>query len=116
EAFDSGFYSIESLARELATYAATVDLDPSRLDEVRRRRDLLFRLTKKYGATAAEVIAVGRDARRELELLDTAALDLRGLQAREKAAASELETHASALTAKRRDAAKRLSKAVDAVL
>jgi DNA repair protein RecN (Recombination protein N) len=116
ESFDGGFYAIESVARDLAEYAANVDLDPARLGEVRRRRDVLFRLTKKYGPDIAQVIATGRDAQRELELLDTAGLDLKGLQARETAAATELAKRAEKLTRKRRDAAKRLAAAVDQVL
>jgi DNA repair protein RecN (Recombination protein N) len=116
EGFDAAFYSIESVARELGDYASSVDLDPSRLTEVRSRRDLLYRLTKKYGPSVADVIAAGREARRELDLIDTAALDLRGLQAREKAAAAELTTAAAQLTARRRGAAQRLAAAVDAVL
>jgi DNA repair protein RecN (Recombination protein N) len=116
ETFDGGFYSMESLARELAEYSGSVDLDPSRLDEVRRRRDLLFRLTKKYGPALADVITAGRDARRELELLDTAGLDMRGLETREKEAAAELTSRAAALTSKRKDAAKKLARAVDEIL
>jgi DNA repair protein RecN (Recombination protein N) len=116
ESFDAGFYSIEAIARELSEYSANVDLDPARLGDVRRRRDLLFRLTKKYGATIASVIAAGRDARRELELLDTAAIDLRGLEAREANAARDLETRAKTLTARRREAADGLAKAVGEIL
>jgi DNA repair protein RecN (Recombination protein N) len=116
ESFDAGFYSIESIARELSDYAANVDLDPARLGEVRSRRDLLFRLTKKYGPALANVIAAGRDARRELELLDTAALDLRGLEAREANAARDLETRAKTLTARRQEAASGLAKAVGEIL
>jgi DNA repair protein RecN (Recombination protein N) len=116
ESFDAGFYSIESLAREIAEYATSVDLDPARLGSVRTRRDLLYRLTKKYGPTVADVIAAGRDARRELDLLDTAGFDLRTLQTRETEAATELRTAADKLSAKRRDAAQRLSKAVDQIL
>ena len=116
EAFDAGFYSIESLARELSEYASNVDLDPARLSRVRARRDLLHRLTKKYGPTIAEVITAGKGAKSELDLLDTAGLDLRGLQAREAEAATQLGSDAEALSAKRRDAAERLSKAVDQVL
>ena len=115
ESYDAGFYAFESLSRELADYAATVDLDPARLDEVRRRRDLLFRLTKKYGPTVADVIATGQSARKELDLLDTAGLDIRGLQQREQQSMRELEEAAGALTKKRAAAAKRLVAAVDAI-
>jgi DNA repair protein RecN (Recombination protein N) len=116
ESFDAGFYSIESLAREIAEYATNVDLDPARLGTVRTRRDLLYRLTKKYGPTVADVIAAGRDAKRELDLLDTAGFDLRALQAREAEASTELHSAADKLTAKRSDAAQRLSKAVVQIL
>lgn len=116
EAFDAGFYSLESLATEMNEYAASIDLDPSRLGEVRKRRDLLYRLTKKYGATVAEVIAAGREARRELDLLDTASLDIRGLETREKEAAADLAAKAAKLTARRKDAAKKLAKAVGEIL
>ena len=113
ETFDAGFYSIETLARELAEYASSVDLDPARLDEVRRRRDILFRLTKKYGPALGDVVAAGIGARRELDLLDTAALDIRGLQAREAQAAIELGAAALELSRKRTEAATRLGHAVD---
>lgn len=115
EAFDAGFYAMESLARDIAEYTANVDLDPSRLGEVRKRRDVLFRLTKKYGPSLADVMTAGRDARRELELLDTAGLDMRGLQEREQAAAERLQQHAATLTAKRGDAARRLAAAIEQV-
>ena len=116
EGYDAGFYALESLARELSDYAAQVDLDPARLVEVRSRRDILFRLTKKYGATIAQVIQTGEEARRELDLLDTAGLDLRGLESREREAAEQLALRAAALSEKRRKAARRLGKAVDEIL
>ncbi len=116
EAFDAGFYSLESLATEMSEYAASVDLDPSRLGDVRKRRDLLFRLTKKYGPTVGEVIAAGAEARRELDLLDTASLDMRGLEEREKEFAANLSAKAGKLSAKRKDAARKLAKAVDEIL
>lgn len=116
EAFDAGFYALESLAAEMSEYAAGIDLDPSRLGEVRKRRDLLYRLTRKYGPTVAEVIVAGKEARRELDLLDTAALDLRGLETREREAAAALASRAAKLTSKRKDAARKLAKAVDEIL
>ena len=116
ELFDAAFYNAEALSRELEAYESTVDLDPERLGEVRLRRDLIYRLMKKYGATLAEVIEAGRAARAELDLVDGAGLDLRQLQGREREARDRLRTLAVTLTAKRQDAADRLSSAVDAVL
>jgi DNA repair protein RecN (Recombination protein N) len=116
ELYDAAYYNLEALARELEEYEASIDLDPARLDEVRARRDLLFRLTKKYGATLAEVIETGRRTREELDLVDSAGLDLRQLEAREREAKARLEERAAALTELRRAAAQRLSASVDKVL
>jgi len=116
EVFDSAYFAIEALARELTEYEASVDLDPSRLEEVRRRRDLLFRLTKKYGGSIPEVIRAVAEARAELDLVDSADMDVKELESRERAARSALESGARALTAKRQYAAKRLARAVDKVL
>jgi DNA repair protein RecN (Recombination protein N) len=116
ELYDAAYYNLEALARDVAEYEASVDLDPARLEEVRRRRDLLFRLTKKYGATLGEVIEAGRTARSELDLVDSAGLDLRALEEREREAERTLHERAASLTAARRDAAERLGVAVDEVL
>jgi DNA repair protein RecN (Recombination protein N) len=116
DVFDSAYFAIEALARELTEYEASVDLDPSRLEEVRRRRDVLFRLTKKYGGSISEVIRAGAEARAELDLVDSADIDLKELESRERAARATLESSARALTAKRQSAAKQLARAVDKVL
>jgi DNA repair protein RecN (Recombination protein N) len=116
ELFDNGFYALEELHRELEEYEGTVDLDPERLAEVQRRRDLLFRLTKKHGGTLAEVIETGRRARAELDLVDSAGIDLRQLEARREAATARLEAEARTLTGMRATAAERLGRAVDEVL
>lgn len=116
ELYDTAYYNLEALARELGEYESSVELDPARLEEVRRRRDLLFKLTKKYGPTLAEVIDAGRSARGELDLVDSAELDLRTLEERERAAQGALMERATALTATRTAAAERLGRSVDDVL
>ncbi|MDB4907164.1 MAG: recN [Gemmatimonadetes bacterium] len=116
ELYDSAYYAVEALARELEDYEGTVELDPERLDEVRRRRDLLYRLGKKYGPSLAEVIEAGRQARVELDLVDSAALDVQQLDARERDALTRLGARAAELTSLRTAAAERLAKSVDEVL
>ena len=116
ELYDSGFYALEELSRALVEYERGVDLDPERLDEVRRRRDLIFRLCKKYGPTLGEVIDTGRRSRDELDLVDSAGIDLKALEEREQAARERLGREAATLSELRRAAAARLATAVEAVL
>jgi DNA repair protein RecN (Recombination protein N) len=116
ELYDSGFYALEELSRELEEYGQGVELDPERLEEVHRRRDLLFRLMKKYGGSLPDVVATGRAARSELDLVDSAEFDLKQLHAREGEARERLALAAAELTALRAAAAERLGAAVDEVL
>jgi DNA repair protein RecN (Recombination protein N) len=115
ELYDTAFYALEELSRELVEYERTVDLDPARLAEVQRRRDLLFRLCKKYGPALADVIAQGQQARAELDLVDSASIDLKTLEAREESARERLLAESATLTAMRQAAADRLSREVEAV-
>ncbi|MGH7717359.1 MAG: DNA repair protein RecN [Gemmatimonadaceae bacterium] len=116
ELYDSGYYALEELSRELVEYARGVELDPARLAEVERRRDLIFRLTKKYGPSLADVVETGRSARAELDLIDTADLDLRQLESRQSEARERLGSEARTLTSLRAAAATRLGRAVDEML
>ena len=116
ELFDAGFYALQELARAVEDYAASVELDPARLEEVRRRRDRLFGLLKKYGPTLDNVIESGRNARSELDLVDTAQFDLANLNASESALRKRLVNEAEKLSEMRLSAAKKLAKAVDALL
>ncbi|HXV17965.1 MAG TPA: DNA repair protein RecN [Gemmatimonadaceae bacterium] len=116
ELFDSGFYALDELARAVDDYAASVDLDPERLEVVRRRREVIYSLVKKYGPGLDDVIEMGRKSRAELDLVDSGSFDLAQLEAREREAAEKLDAAAKRLSALRATAAKKLSKAVDAVL
>jgi DNA repair protein RecN (Recombination protein N) len=116
ESYDAAYYAIEAMAGELQEYEAAVDLDPARLEDVRRRRDLLFRLTKKYGGTLADVIRTGEQARAELDLVDSAGIDIRQLEGREREARAGLQTASAELTTLREAGAEQLARAVDEVL
>ena len=116
ELFDAAWYALEEVAREAQAYADGIEHDPARLEAVERRRDLLFRLKQRHGGSIEAVLAAGREARAELELLDTAGLDRRTLTSQRTAAAAALDAAAAALSAKRRVAAAALADAVTARL
>ena len=116
ELLDTGFYALEELARALAEYARGVERDPARLAEVERRRDVIYRLGKKYGGTIDAVLDAARRARQELDLVDGGALDAAELERRRSAAADALRAAAGELTAARATAARTLAREVDAIL
>lgn len=116
EMLDAGYANLSELTRLAGDYAGSVQEDPERLAFVERRRDLLSRLSGKYGATLREVLATRDQAAAELDLLDTADTDLRGLAARRAAAEGALRTAAEALSARRGEAADRLVRGVNRLL
>ncbi|MEP6573034.1 MAG: DNA repair protein RecN [Gemmatimonadota bacterium] len=116
EMLDGAYANLAELAKVADAYAEEVQLDPERLAEVERRRDQLFRLMQKHGATLEAVLTTRLAAGGELDLLDTVDLDLRSLAARRLAALAARAAAAAALTARRRDAAGRLSRAVNRLL
>lgn len=113
ELLDGAFTHVAELAQAARDYAAAIESDPQRLGAVEQRRDVLFRLTQKYGPTLPDVLAARDRAARELELLDTADLDLRNIAELRATAAADFARACSALTAKRTKGAVRLAKAVN---
>lgn len=116
EMLDAAYANLSELSRLATDYAAELQEDPSRLAEVEERRHVLFRLLQKHGATIEAVVTVRNEAAAELDLLDTAELDLRTLAARRTAATSALAAAAAALSARRRTASDRLARAVNRLL
>ncbi|MFQ5677863.1 MAG: DNA repair protein RecN [Gemmatimonadota bacterium] len=99
---------VEELGRRLGAYGSEVEHDPDRLHAVQSRLDLLFRLKSKYGGGIEEVIAAGREARREIEGMEGSDLELRELEGASEAARRRFEKLAGELGAERRGAAARL--------
>ncbi len=116
EMLDAAYANLSEVARLASDYAGTVQEDPARLSEVEQRRDVLFRLMQKHGATLEAVLATRAEAAAELDLLDTAELDLRSLAGRRTAAEAALGSTAKALSARRAAAGDRLTRAVNRLL
>src|SRR5215218_5474353 len=116
ELLDGAYANLSELSRLATDYGAAVQEDPDRLAAVERRRDLLFRLTGKYGASLESVLTTRDESAAELDLLDTADTDLRALGARRMAAERTIEEACRQLTAKRQVAADRLARGVNRLL
>lgn len=116
ESIDQSLVTLQELARDLSAYDATLDSDPERLAEVDRRRDQVSRVTRKHGGSVDSALSALREARAELDVLDTAAVDLRSLTAREESARSMLAEQAGRLTKLRQKASKKLASQVEALL
>jgi len=116
DAIDAALVSLEDVARDLSTYGDGLETDPARLAELDRRREVIHRLTRKHGGSVESALVALREARTELEVLDTADLDLRGLAERERALRASLDAHAARLSKARGQAARRLGADVEALL
>ena len=113
---DEAAYALEELSRDAAMYASGVDLDPERLADAQRRRDVVFRLLKKYGPSMPDVLAQAATAREALRLVDDAEEDIRRLHDAMREAQDAFNRAASDLTAARRRTAQQLAETVTSQL
>ena len=74
----AGGRRLRELQSELSRYAEKVDVDPARLAELEERLNLIHSLKRKYGATLAEVIAFGDEAKQSGNPWNTAMRNWRG--------------------------------------
>jgi DNA repair protein RecN (Recombination protein N) len=107
---------LDDVAAELRALAEAIEEDPERLAELRRRRQLLVDLGRKYGDTLADVIAFHAEAEQrlgELEQYDRRAAEL---DLSRSAALVDAERAAGAVGRRRREVAPQLAAAVQARL
>jgi len=103
---------LEDAASELGRYARAISVDDQRLQELEDRLHAIARLKRKYGGSVEAVLEHRARAAEELAHLDSGEQRVRELQEaleREQRAAAEL---ARELSARRKQAATRLSQAV----
>jgi DNA repair protein RecN (Recombination protein N) len=103
---------VEEAAREIRTYADTVEADPAQLEAVDDRIELIRRLQRKYGDTEQAVIAFGEQAHRDLYGMENADERHAELEQANARARERLAGEAGALSAKRLAGAKQLAAAV----
>ena len=60
-------YNIVDCASELNSFLYSLDVDPSELNIIEERLDVLFKLSKKYGKTEEEILCFLDNAQKELD-------------------------------------------------
>ena len=104
--------TLRELQTELSRYADKVDVDPARLAELEERLNLLHTLKRKYGATLAEVIAFGDEAKQKLQSLESRDAELARLNAALEKLDVEIQAAGKKLSAARKKIIPQLAKAV----
>lgn len=105
-------YELEDIAETVRDAMTEVDFDPSELEDIDERLDLLYRLSKKYGDTEEEMLEYLEKARAELDNIAFSEERVKELQKQEKEAFAETETAACKLTESRKTAGEKLSNAI----
>ncbi len=107
---------VADLATELRGRLETIDDDPARLGEIRRRRQILADLRRKYGATLGEVLAYGDEIRARLAELESHDERAAELDRRAAELDRELEAERARVRSAREAAAPALARAVESHL
>jgi DNA repair protein RecN (Recombination protein N) len=103
---------LEEAARALHSYAAAVEHDPGRIEQVERRLADLDDLAARHGSVEG-ALAAAEAARDRLERLESRDADLERLRALEEAARADVRAAADAVAAARRAAAGPFARAVE---
>lgn len=105
-------YELEDIAETVRDAMSEVDFDPSELEDIDERLDLLYRLSKKYGDTEEEMLEYLENAKAELDNIAFSEERVKELQTLERQALAETEAAAERLTESRKAAGKSLSNAI----
>ncbi|MGH7950602.1 MAG: DNA repair protein RecN [Limisphaerales bacterium] len=103
---------LRDLQTELSRYAEKIAIDPARLAELEERLDLIHSLKRKYGATLAEVIAFGGEAKLKLQSLESRDAELARINSELQKLDSEILKAGQLLSAKRQKIIPQLAKAI----
>ncbi|HET7441222.1 MAG TPA: DNA repair protein RecN [Terriglobales bacterium] len=114
EALESARISVEDVGTTLRDYAGGIQASPERLAEVEDRLAAIDRLKRKYGPGLEDVIGFGEEVGRKLSDVENKDESLQRLRGELAAAAEEYLRVSRGLSKKRREAAHRLEKLVEA--
>ena len=109
-------YELEGMGADLRDLLENLDCDPSQLEYLEARLDLIYSLKKKYGPDVAAVLRFRDEAAAELERIETSDERAAQLRGQLDGLLAEARRLAAALTARREEAARAFTEAVQAEL
>ncbi len=112
ERLEGLFYELEDTLFSLRDHLGGLSADEARLEEIEERLDKLNRLKRKYGQSLEEVLAQLKALKEEYQQLELGEEGLRELEATLKEREEEALSLAKELSAKRKEAGRRLAQAV----
>ena len=114
---DSCYIELKDLSHEIANAGEEVEFNPTRLDYVNERLNLIYTLQQKHHAsTVDELIAIAEDFRNKLDAITSFDDRIQELTAQKEAIYNKVLTQASILTGLRMDAAKKIEEQMQAYL
>ncbi len=116
ELISSARANLEEAARSLAAYAARIEADPKRLEEVENRLQELMRLKRKYGGTIESALETLERSRGEISELEGVAESRATAEAELARAVGQLHEKARVLHRKRESDAAGLKRRMEAEL
>lgn len=110
EPLEAARATIDDLAAFLRDYAARLEANPQRLEEIEERLALIDRLKRKYGRTLEQVMTYSRETREQLAKLEHADERREAVERALADTARDYRRAAEALSGQRREAARKLLK------
>jgi DNA repair protein RecN (Recombination protein N) len=105
--------AIQEASYALRDYVGKLEADPARLEEIESRLALVERLKRKYGGTLEAILGFVQDLDRKIANIENAGERVEELKAQQQTLAKAYETRAKELSDTRKEAGKRLSRAVE---
>ncbi|NMA69318.1 MAG: DNA repair protein RecN [Desulfitobacterium sp.] len=109
EPLESAYYTIEDIAREIASYQESFDYEPGRLDQIEERLIQLQRL-RKYGKNIEEILATKEEMVQELHSITNLQSELTSLRQKIENSYEEFQDKAQKLSGKRIKIGEQLAK------
>ena len=117
ERLDSCYIELKDLSQEIASASDDVEFNPTRLDFVNDRLNLIYSLQQKHRVSSVdELIRLAEEYRTKLDAITSYDETIRDLQKKKEAFYAKLLSVAATLTNLRQDAAKQIERQMQAYL